>query len=117
MTEGDIKKPPIGLIPKWLWKEQRAKDISAAILRYLEAGIPITSEWMEEWNELIGTDGEIKYKLDTFMTAKDLTEKLIHRSAKQLLSKDYLTGFHEGIQKFLESKYFQNKFPRLEPST
>lgn len=44
--------PPLGLIPKWLHREMRVKDIKGAISRYLHHDKPIPKEWIEEYNEL-----------------------------------------------------------------
>ncbi len=46
-------RPPAGLVPKYLWKEQRLKDIKAAIKRYLDGNFPFPPEWVEEYNELL----------------------------------------------------------------
>ena len=47
------EKPPIGLIPEYLWKEKRLFDIIEAINRYIEAKKEIPIEWIEEYNKLI----------------------------------------------------------------
>lgn len=41
-------KPPIGVIPEWLWKEKRLEELRAAIKRYAEANIPIGLNWITE---------------------------------------------------------------------
>lgn len=41
-------KPPLGVIPRWLWLERRYNDIHAAILRYEAAGFDIPANWREE---------------------------------------------------------------------
>ena len=38
MRNTEIKKPPIGLKPEIFYKEQRLRDLSAAINRYVESG-------------------------------------------------------------------------------
>lgn len=54
-----VVKPPIGIMPEWLWKEQnpspaaadylaRAFALNAAILRYLEVGMLPRTEWIDE---------------------------------------------------------------------
>ena len=52
-----IKRPPLGLIPKQFYKsnskENRFNDVCGAISRYLNEGINIPIEWIEEYNELI----------------------------------------------------------------
>jgi hypothetical protein len=50
---GDIKEPPIGIVPKWLHDENRAKEIGKAVNRYLDAGIAIPTEWQEELDVLL----------------------------------------------------------------
>lgn len=44
----DVKKPPLGLIPKWIWIEQRLDAIAEAISRYKQAGWEVPQEWYEE---------------------------------------------------------------------
>ena len=46
-------KPPTGIEPRTYWLERRAKDLSAAIQRYLAAGLPIPPEWVAEHNEIL----------------------------------------------------------------
>jgi len=48
-----MKKPPKGIIPEYLWKEQRLQDIDAAIKRYQEAGCAISTAWIFERNNLL----------------------------------------------------------------
>lgn len=47
------KRPPLGLMPKDIWIEQRLEDVMAAIDRRLEIKSPIPSEWIEEYNWLL----------------------------------------------------------------
>lgn len=48
------EKPPVGLIPKYLRQAERAREIVAAINRYLEAGkYDIPNEWAKELDELL----------------------------------------------------------------
>ncbi len=44
-----LKKPPIGLIPKFIHVQKRQKEIMAAISRYLDAGINPPKEWADEF--------------------------------------------------------------------
>lgn len=46
-------KPPIGLMPKFLWDSERLADIISAINRYLQAEKEIPLEWINEYNDLI----------------------------------------------------------------
>jgi len=45
-----FKKPPLGIIPQHIWKENRGHDLIKAIVRYSEyGGIKyIPTEWIEE---------------------------------------------------------------------
>jgi hypothetical protein len=49
-------KPPLGLEPKWLWKEivygERYKALLDAVRRYSEANYTIPNDWLEELIEL-----------------------------------------------------------------
>lgn len=45
-------KPPLGLMPLWLWEEHRLKEIGAAIERYKEAVKEIPQEWINEQYDL-----------------------------------------------------------------
>ena len=46
-------KPPIGLLPQYLWKEQRMNEIKEAVARYMEVGARVSASWLEEYNELV----------------------------------------------------------------
>lgn len=46
----NIGRPPIGIIPKYLWIEQRKSELMSAIDRYMKAGIKVPIEWLEELN-------------------------------------------------------------------
>lgn len=51
--EIQFNKPPIGLMPKKLWIEERYILVKHAIQRYMESNIEVPTEWMEEYNELV----------------------------------------------------------------
>lgn len=50
--EEQLVRPPIGLKPLWLVKEQRLRDIQQAISRFNEANYAIPEEWQIEIKEL-----------------------------------------------------------------
>lgn len=52
MTDNPIKKPPLGLTPKYIWDEQRFDEIRKAIERYMDDLYPVPLEWIEEYNAL-----------------------------------------------------------------
>jgi hypothetical protein len=41
-------KPPIGIMPEWLWREKRLKELREAIKRYCDAKIPVGLDWIIE---------------------------------------------------------------------
>jgi hypothetical protein len=47
-----VDKPPLGLIPLWLHREQRRNDLLAAMHRYIKVGKIIPDEWRDELIEL-----------------------------------------------------------------
>ena len=48
-----IKKPPLGLTPKYIRQRQRFVEVCEAIVRYYDAEKQIPIEWIEEYNELV----------------------------------------------------------------
>ncbi len=48
------EKPPLGVEPRWLWLEIRAKDLVDAICRYAEVGgWESAAPWIKELAELV----------------------------------------------------------------
>jgi hypothetical protein len=50
-TLPQVGKPPVGIRPRWLVDEQRVEEITAAMLRYLKAGVPVPNDWILELAE------------------------------------------------------------------
>lgn len=48
-------KPPLGVKPKFIWDEERIKELKGAILRYIDSNWPIPLEFVEEYNDLTET--------------------------------------------------------------
>lgn len=48
-----VKRPPIGLIPKYIWISQRIMNINNAINRYNEVQKEVPIEWYLEKAELL----------------------------------------------------------------
>lgn len=47
-------RPPLGLMPKFIWQEHRLEAIKEAIERHLDDGTHvIPNEWITEYNQLI----------------------------------------------------------------
>ena len=49
----NLKKPPVGLMPKEIHDWKRIVEIVYAVERYAEAGIPIDKEWVVELKQLL----------------------------------------------------------------
>lgn len=45
------KRPPIGIKPKYVWKEERKRELLQAIIRYGEASKQVPEKWIKEFNE------------------------------------------------------------------
>jgi len=69
----NTKKPPFGLIPHYIWIEQRIEDIIKAIDRYREVNKEIPKEWYFELTQL-ETEKSSKEKL----SLKDIHPKTIN---------------------------------------
>lgn len=54
-------RQPVGILPYWLWLEQREKELSAAIGRYKEAGLSVPSEWTSELQQLRARLGAYRF--------------------------------------------------------
>jgi len=51
----DVKeKPPIGIMPKYIWDTQRISNLQQVIERYTESRYVVPLELIEEYNELVG---------------------------------------------------------------
>jgi hypothetical protein len=46
--QAEVKKPPLGVMPEFLHKEYRLKELREAVKRYIEAGIEYPEEWSDE---------------------------------------------------------------------
>lgn len=55
-------KPPIGIKPELMWKEERYNHLCEAIGRYMVAGFAPLPEWIEEGQRLIKEIEELKNK-------------------------------------------------------
>jgi len=47
------EKPPIGIMPEQIWKENRLTDLRKAISRYISGCYVVPIEWITEYNKLI----------------------------------------------------------------
>lgn len=49
----DLKKPPLGLIPRHIRDIERLKEIADALQRYVAHPAVIPVEWIEEYNDIV----------------------------------------------------------------
>lgn len=54
MSNEEIKKPPLGLMPEWRHKELRLQEIREAVQRYIDANEPVPINWVAEEYALRG---------------------------------------------------------------
>jgi hypothetical protein len=65
-----VSKPPIGVMPRYLWNEQRLNDLVTATEEYREANFDVPQEWIEETYDLLrksfddDDDESAKYEWD-----------------------------------------------------
>lgn len=45
---------PLGITPKKFWLENRYTELAKVIINYIQAGLAVPPEWVEEYNELQG---------------------------------------------------------------
>lgn len=54
IMSNDVKgKPPIGIMPKYIWDKQRINNLQQAIERYMVAGYNVPFELVDEYNDLV----------------------------------------------------------------
>ncbi len=46
------RKPPLGIMPRDIWDEDRMLNLLAAMARYIEEGFKVPPEWIDELNDL-----------------------------------------------------------------
>lgn len=49
----DYQKPPLGLLPSKIYRQQRALDIVWAIERYIKADKLVPQEWIRELEDIV----------------------------------------------------------------
>ena len=89
ITQVLLKKPPLGVMPKIFWVEQRIKDIGDAINRFRKAGKPVPRAFFDEIQELT-------------MKKVQCMVYLIHFSVKYRHSQHYI-GFAKDVKKRFEA--------------
>ncbi len=51
--DDDKNRPPLGVMPKFIWDCKRTAMLKEAIKRYLDADKAISVDWIAEYNELV----------------------------------------------------------------
>lgn len=47
-----VDRPPLGLMPRGIWRKNRKVELINAIGRYLDSDMQIPQEWIDEFSEL-----------------------------------------------------------------
>ena len=47
-----MKKPTLGVMPRWLWLENRKCDLLNAVCRAIDNNDTIRIEWINEYNKI-----------------------------------------------------------------
>lgn len=47
------EKPPLGIVPRYIWEEKRRDELVKAMNRYTAAGCRVPPEWIAEYNALV----------------------------------------------------------------
>lgn len=46
-------KPPIGIMPLLLWKEERFHKLKSVLQEHIDRNHPVKPEWIAEYNQLL----------------------------------------------------------------
>ena len=87
--EQPSERPPLGLTPMWLWREQRLDDLNEAIDRYNEFKKEIPSHWVAEKQSLesfLQDEQESKYKKSEQPKKDETKVNLTYETVEQWLS-------------------------------
>ena len=55
--KGNTDKPPLGVMPKFIWDRKRIASLKEGIKRYLDADKDIPVDWVTEYNDLVKGKG------------------------------------------------------------
>jgi len=56
-VEEEHQKPPLGIMPKDIWLANRKVELKETVIRYVNAGLPLPQEWVDEYNEFVKEKG------------------------------------------------------------
>ena len=77
------KKPPIGIIPRYIWELKRIKELKSAIRRFIAAGKEIPIEWINEYNDFCK-----RYECADNSSSSELEEDTLSLEEKSSISMD-----------------------------
>lgn len=52
-VDKEYKKPPLGIIPKYIKTEERIEELKQGVERHVKANLPVPKKWSEELQELV----------------------------------------------------------------
>lgn len=93
------EKPPLGIMPKYLWEEERFEELKRCIQSHIDKNLKVDKEWLEEFLEL-------QAKAPFSMKQKLNIEEYVKNAIKNInLFKDFtIEGTKEELKK--EQKVF-----------
>ena len=47
-----VEKPPLGIVPKYVWSQKRMEEILEGTKRFMSAGKEVPDEWLKEYHQL-----------------------------------------------------------------
>lgn len=105
----NVQKPPLGVVPIWLHREQRLTDLLGAIDRYREAGYKDEDEYVKEWIAEAQT-------IHSFLQAREEKRKKVEVTAFTLENMKYCFEQARLHSPFVGFKYhtfehFIDRFP------
>ena len=54
-----MEKPPIGIMPRYIWVAKRKREILDAVKRFIEAGAEIPTEWLDEYIDIVNWERKV----------------------------------------------------------
>lgn len=102
------QKPPIGIMPEFVWIEKRKSELKAAIKRYLEANQHVPIEWIVELNKYCDESPKRSYVKGGFVVSRVIPDRefkslrelqeYLDKLSDETLDKELLNdGYNDGL--------------------
>jgi hypothetical protein len=105
------KKPPIGIIPRYIWELKRIKELKSAIRRFIAAGKEIPIEWINEYNDFCR-----RYECADKSSESELEENALSFGEESSVSMDSVAEDinHSRYPEYLSMDVFNNAMQKNE---